>query len=1489
MAKQCDVCKQPIPEHETTCPHCGARAAPAVGAAPDTHAPDSREEWMDKDTLTGLRAPGAEPPAEEGEAPHKTTQVVHHSSPQPTMLAHPDRGESVIESGLSGHGAGGAEAPGEAPKTARVSARGPQPTMLAKEQAEQFVAGGDAPETQTPEGRSPKTTQLSGRQVPPTMLSKGGPDEIHPVEPGEEDEAPTAQIEGGRPGRPGSSAQIDLGQNIPTEKVPGGSSGIDLDAELPVSLGDSSSEVDLSALPKHSSRREKGQPDSGSFAEVASSDLLVEPSPSSEAMHQEGASPSTLEEGVEHEERAADALEDQAETLQVEAGGSGVLAEDIAGAETAEVRALADEGAARVEPEEEEAAKPVKPAKRGGLLVGGAVGAVGGAVVAAAACLGLSFMGLFPGKEAEKPARQQLLAQDGDKRPSKEKPGADTESPQKAAARQLAPPDMDAILASLDKDQGEDPDMLTLRGEARWLKHLAETKGKPDTNADAFKKAKDDLTKASKAKNAEALFWLGQIEQDSGKLDAARTIYQQGLDEYKDSPEKKEIFQGALDRLDSRHAAKKALEGGAQAPRPGLDQEAQARLILLLLALQAAPAEKAPREAGFKFWEAFRLANKDGNYDEAIKSLDDAVKRHDERRYANLRRGLNPVSDPKEEIFVRSAEELKAYWLLLSALKANKYDTSNPIKAFETLATEKKASDQALKELSEALAQAKLIKEGDKVDAKVVAKELASLVAAKTTAEKEKKTADDALTAAFDLLKPGKFVAEDEAPGKGVPAGVQKALDAKKTCDTKLVDVNKQLSAAGIKDADAAKGIERLAALKKDFEDVAKKLKPQYLNQEKTDALNPADRAAVLGGVDKVKEAVPLPVQEAMAKVTALESRLKQAHTPQQMIDLWAPLLQQDRLRKDVAEEAARDGKTVAEDPRSTPELKAKARYVEGLALRNEGRFEEARKALQAALTAGAKGDSASRALAELVDPTVYYLPRPRELMARGRFTQALAVVDQGLSPELFPDNDRLLALRSLVRLGLAREQAQGKKLTDSSPGLKEARADAQQALEAAVKARNAIALADAHYAMGRLDEEVGKWDDAQKNLDAALGVLEKEKPGPAKNAALGRTEVAKARVLLRLRQGVPATAEESKPAAPAPAKSDKAVHAHTRLLPFLLASNTLPVKAKSPAMDYAPASDEPPFFFVAPWVRQLPTTGPELKRDGLSTAEVQRRASEAVRLADAAIKDGDKEGYLLKAQALAARNEWTEALKLYVEGLRGIVRSPTYPARYEADLNGLKYLVDNNPALLGLGAALPGEQEPIPDDVLETSQAAEKLGGRLIAGGNPQGYLIQGMALAQRGQWKDGLKSYVIGLQKLLRPAAYGNGLRFLVDHHPAFQRPDGIVPPNPAEAKRRYGEGLAQYWAGDYAGAESKLLEAIHQNNRDARFYYYLGLSRLPQAGKRDAALDDLRIAGLLERQNKPGIAAVGLALERVQGPARTLINEKASRLPPRPARAE
>src|SRR5262249_23033886 len=99
-------------------------------------------------------------------------------------------------------------------------------------------------------------------------------------------------------------------------------------------------------------------------------------------------------------------------------------------------------------------------------------------------------------------------------------------------------------------------------------------------------------------------------------------------------------------------------------------------LLLHLLLLQAPGGEKAkekpaekpgdkpaapPPEAGFRFWQAMKLA-RSGKYDEAVKALDEARARHAARRFLLLRKPQNPLSDPTEEIFLRTCDELKAAW-----------------------------------------------------------------------------------------------------------------------------------------------------------------------------------------------------------------------------------------------------------------------------------------------------------------------------------------------------------------------------------------------------------------------------------------------------------------------------------------------------------------------------------------------------------------------------------------------------------------------------------------------------------------------------------------------------------------------------------------------------------------------------------------------------------------------------------------------------------
>jgi hypothetical protein len=79
-------------------------------------------------------------------------------------------------------------------------------------------------------------------------------------------------------------------------------------------------------------------------------------------------------------------------------------------------------------------------------------------------------------------------------------------------------------------------------------------------------------------------------------------------------------------------------------------------------------------------------------------------------------------------------------------------------------------------------------------------------------------------------------------------------------------------------------------------------------------------------------------------------------------------------------------------------------------------------------------------------------------------------------------------------------------------------------------------------------------------------------------------------------------------------------------------------------------------------------------------------------------------------------------------------------------------------------------------------------------------------------------------------------------------------------------------------YREAEKEFLAAVQNDNGDARYYYFLGLSRLAQ-GKREA-YEDFDEASRLERLGRPDRAQVSAALERVQGPMRRVLNSVRTR---------
>ncbi len=171
--------------------------------------------------------------------------------------------------------------------------------------------------------------------------------------------------------------------------------------------------------------------------------------------------------------------------------------------------------------------------------------------------------------------------------------------------------------------------------------------------------------------SSDALFWLGVAREAANDAAHARDAYQKGFDSATDAKSKQRFLDG-LNRLSTQPAAKAGDMGRAA---PGLDP---ALLVLIFTGALAdppapePPAATADEEAGSKFWEAMNLARQ-GKFDMAggaIEALDAAIDRHKGRRFAFLGKAQNPDSDPTEDIFLKSSEQLKAYWELRAKLNS---------------------------------------------------------------------------------------------------------------------------------------------------------------------------------------------------------------------------------------------------------------------------------------------------------------------------------------------------------------------------------------------------------------------------------------------------------------------------------------------------------------------------------------------------------------------------------------------------------------------------------------------------------------------------------------------------------------------------------------------------------------------------------------------------------------------------------------------------
>lgn len=380
------------------------------------------------------------------------------------------------------------------------------------------------------------------------------------------------------------------------------------------------------------------------------------------------------------------------------------------------------------------------------------------------------------------------------------------------------------------------------------------------------------------------------------------------------------------------------------------------------------------------------------------------------------------------------------------------------------------------------------------------------------------------------------------------------------------------------------------------------------------------------------------------------QGREKFIETPQQKMNTYVTLLQ-DRKQNDAKRLAdiSREADWVR-DPASKAdaESRGKARYVQGLALRNLEKFAEARTAIDDSLKIVQKlgkadlwAVQARKSHDELTDAKVYFLPRIQRFQDEENYAAALA--EANLALKALPGDALLHAQRAFVRLDLIR--GKGAKMPEAAQ--KDIRADADAA--------KGTLASEWAYINGLLEEEMQNWAEAEKNLRMAIKLTDDRK-GTADES--GKYRVALARVLLRDRPEVvpaPPAQEEKK-------KDDKGAS-----IP------TLP----SPQASAANQRDSEPALVLHPWslfiVSAVISQDPDDVDDPAAVARYKEAVEEAYKLIASKNDKLKGEGYLALGKALSKLGKRTEGLKAYTEGLKLIHKGITTVE--------LKELLDEHPA----------------------------------------------------------------------------------------------------------------------------------------------------------------------------------------------------------------
>ena len=307
-------------------------------------------------------------------------------------------------------------------------------------------------------------------------------------------------------------------------------------------------------------------------------------------------------------------------------------------------------------------------AKRGksGLLVGG----LGGLLVGAGAFAGLYFGGVLPNGGGAQPVVKSGPSDKVGPGPRIAPPPADAPASGGVAEAKTALEvgDPAAAMRVFEKVEADGAEAKAARGQARLftrVRELARDNMAAAPDDAALKQAREDLQAAASdpaggEAAARATLYLGLTHETTGDRAGAKKLYQDALRKF---PQSAEAFQAALDRLEATAPA--AGQSSRLAPRDA-EQLAAAAALLLMTQTPVGGAAAAP-EAGAHFWKAVNAAAA-GKYADAIGEINRAKAAHEKRAAALAGRGLNPTTDPLEQIFPRCCDEMKAYWTLRKAL-----------------------------------------------------------------------------------------------------------------------------------------------------------------------------------------------------------------------------------------------------------------------------------------------------------------------------------------------------------------------------------------------------------------------------------------------------------------------------------------------------------------------------------------------------------------------------------------------------------------------------------------------------------------------------------------------------------------------------------------------------------------------------------------------------------------------------------------------------